>query len=65
MRNRKTDGLRLKVLRVEAGVKAVDVAAVLRWNPSKLSLIENGRVKADRKEVERIEKAIKELRGKA
>jgi transcriptional regulator with XRE-family HTH domain len=39
------NSLDLKLMRVKAGVKAIDVAISLGWSPSKLSLIENGRTR--------------------
>lgn len=37
----------LKLKRIEKGIRAYDLAAALNMNPSKLSLIENGREKPD------------------
>jgi transcriptional regulator with XRE-family HTH domain len=41
------NGIDLKVLRIRSGVRQYDLAARLGMNPSRLSLVENGRVPLD------------------
>jgi hypothetical protein len=58
------DGLELKVMRIKAGVKAIDVAISLGWSPAKLSLIENGRTRVNPELLARIREMIIRLSGK-
>jgi len=55
------DGLELKIMRIKTGIKAIDVAISLGWSPSKLSLIENGRIKASEETIMQIKEAIIQL----
>lgn len=63
MNSRRSEGLKLKVLRVEAGVRQLDVALRLGCSASRLSLIENGYSRVDKKALRKIEEAITGLKG--
>lgn len=39
--------IKLQIKRIESGVTALDFAYALKINPTKLSLIENGHIKAE------------------
>jgi hypothetical protein len=54
-------GIDLKVMRVKASVKAIDVAIYLKWSPSKLSLIENGRILVSQDSMMKIKDAVTRL----
>jgi hypothetical protein len=57
-------GMNLKLMRVHVGLKAIDVAIALGWSPSKLSLVENGRIKVDQDAMVTIQETVKRLSQK-
>jgi hypothetical protein len=57
----KRSGIEMKLMRISAGLKAIDVAIALGWYPSKLSLVENGRVKVSPETVVKIQETISRL----
>jgi hypothetical protein len=56
-----SDGLNIKLERIKAGIKAYDLAHQLKWHPSKLSLVENNRIKLKLDQVAKIMQAIAKL----
>ncbi len=61
---RQITGIDLKLMRIQAGLKAIDVAIALRWSPSKLSLVENGRITVDQDSMVAIQEAVQRLSQK-
>ncbi|SDZ40044.1 Helix-turn-helix [Proteiniborus ethanoligenes] len=43
-------GLEIKLMRIKANIKAINLAKKLNMSPSKLSLIENGHIKCSEEE---------------
>jgi ribosome-binding protein aMBF1 (putative translation factor) len=52
-------GKDIKIARVYAGKKAIDLAKELKITPSKLSLIENGYINCDFETEEKVRNALK------
>ena len=56
-------GLSLRIDRLRCGLRQFDLAAKANLNPSKLSLIETGRIQPSDDELARIRKALADVQG--